>query len=206
MNLIIMGAPGSGKGTQGLLVAHEYGLRHISTGQLFRQMAQQDTPLGRAIKKKVEHGVMVSSKITIGLIKQQVAQSKKGFILDGFPRTVKQATALDHAISVQHVIYLTISDTTAIQRILDRVQCLSCHTLYTTKTLPKNKRCTTCNTLLKKRSDDTIMVAQKRLRFFHKETEPVLVHYKKRHMLIKIDGEKPIQTVFTQIKNVLKKD
>lgn len=178
MKIILIGIQGSGKSTQGNLLAKELGVPYLSTGHIFRSIAKEHSPLGRQIKVVMNAGLLISDAKTLKIVSEYLARPEyqKGYILDGFPRTLGQVKAFKNGID--KVIYLKISDKEALWRISGRNGEI--------------------------REDETLMAVRKRIDSFHKFTEPVLEYYKKKGNLIEIDGEVPVEKIHKEILRKLK--
>lgn len=179
MNLILLGPPGSGKGTQAKLLADHFGLTHISSGQLLRWEAQQNTPKGKLLKSILDSGELVPLDTVLELVQDKILNTKTGFILDGTPRNQPQAEHLDwffqkNQIMLDKVVVLELNDEEAIQRILKRSK-------------------------IEGRSDDNEETIRERFRIYHEDTEPVITHYEKQNKLIRIDGSPDIETIYANI-------
>lgn len=200
--IIIMGPPGSGKGTQAKMIAERYSIEHISTGDIFRAKKQEDSDLGRKIKELIDNGQYVPDDITIKTVEEKLGSMKKGYILDGFPRTIPQAEALKKFSKISHVIYVDVSDETLVRRISSRLMC-ACGESYNTVTKkPKKKNtCDKCGKKLYQREDEKPEVVAERLKVYNEKTKPLLDFYK--DVLVRIDGEPDIPEVFEQIKKAL---
>ncbi len=206
MNLILIGKQGSGKGTQGKLLEKK-GFNHISTGDLLRNLEAEE-------KKKIEfyslQGKFVPSDLVIEILKKRISKKddKKGIVLDGFPRNIEQAEALEKEIKIDKIIHIYISDKVAVKRLIGRRYCENCGRGYNLETFPKPKNdglCDICKIKLNKRKDDTIKAIKKRLEIYHKRTEPVLDYYKNKQIqIIRVDGEKDINKVNKEIIESLK--
>jgi len=182
VNLIIFGAPGSGKGTYASRLKERLNVEVVATGDLFREMIKLDTPLGRRVKEYVERGLLVPDEITLEVLKESLAKipKGKGFILDGYPRTIPQARALDGIAKIDAIIHLIVPDWIIIERLSARRICRNCGAIYNILFLkPKNDMiCDKCGGPLYQRSDDTPEVIRKRIEVYEKQTQPLLDYYK----------------------------
>lgn len=217
MNIIVMlGPQGSGKGTQAELLSSRLGLPAISTGRLFRAEIEKKTGLGKAIAEYVERGDIVPADIVDQAISERVSEpdALMGFILDGFPRTLEQAEALDKLLQgqgnrkVTDAVLINISDEEAVRRLSGRRVCSnkSCEASYHVEFHPPQKDpglCDRCDSPLVQRDDDTPDVIKHRLELYHSDTEPVISYYRERGLLREIDGEQPITKVEETMAGVL---
>jgi adenylate kinase len=202
MNIIIFGPPGSGKGTQAEKIAERYGIPHISTGDMFRAAMQQGTDLGKQITERMKKGILISDEITIKLVELRLKETDctEGFILDGFPRTIEQAEALDEMAEIGFVIVLDVSDEVVIDRIMKRRTCSKCKR---PTTADEGDKCKKCGGELVKRSDEKVDVIKHRLVVYHEQTSPLLEYYKPRDIVHIIDGNRPVEDVFKDVIKVL---
>ncbi|HJX05967.1 MAG TPA: adenylate kinase [Candidatus Nanoarchaeia archaeon] len=202
-NFVILGPQGSGKGTQAKLIADKYKLPHISTGDIFRQMRTQNTGLGRKVKELIDAGNLVPDEITNQIIVERLAKPdcKKGFVLDGYPRNLGQAEFLDKNYPVTKVILLEISEGETIKRMAARRICSSCKADYNIiYILPKKEGiCDKCGGKLIQRDDDKPEAIRKRLETYNKETTPLISYYDKKGVLLRVNGEQPIEKVFRDV-------
>lgn len=209
MNIILLGPPGTGKGTQAKFLAEYLKIPHISTGDMFREAALEGTPIG--VKARDEYwgkGKLVPDDITISLVRARLGKPdcKKGFILDGFPRTINQAESLEKFAKTDCVLDIESSEEVIIKRLTSRLQCKKCGKIYGLDVPPKkDKLCDNCKTQLYHRDDDTEEVVRNRLEVYRKQTQPLIDFYQKKGVLKEIDGEQKIEKIFADIKNVLKK-
>jgi len=184
MKAIIFGPPGSGKGTYASRLQARLGVDVIAMGDIFRAIMKEDSVLGKKVKEYVEKGLLVPDGVVIEVLKQRLAKSpsKKGFILDGFPRTIGQAMALDKTTSIDVVIQLTVPDWIIVERLSTRRICKSCGEVYNVRYLESKVEgvCDKCGGQLYQRSDDTAEVTKKRIRVYERQTQPILRHYKEK--------------------------
>ncbi|MEM2281512.1 MAG: nucleoside monophosphate kinase [Candidatus Bathyarchaeia archaeon] len=182
VNLIIFGAPGSGKGTYASRLKEKLNVEVIATGDIFRDMIRADTPLGRKVREYVEKGLLVPDEITLDVLRESLSKipKGKGFILDGYPRTVWQAQALDEIAKIDAIIHLTVPDWIIIERLSARRICQNCGAIYNMLFLkPKNDMiCDNCGGPLYQRPDDTPEVIKKRIEVYEKQTQPLLEYYR----------------------------
>jgi len=210
MNLILIGIQGSGKGTQADLLSKDYKLAHISVGELLREEVSKKTALGKKIKKIMDKGELVPHNISTNLTANEIKKIEKskkfkGYILDGFPRNLEQAKELMKFAKIDCVINFTLSDSDAKKRIMSRVECSGCGSIYSTLKY-KRKTCQKCNGILKRRTDDNDAAVIKRIRTFHKLTEPVIKFYKKNGLLRDVDGKNSVKKVYSDTKKILSKN
>ena len=202
MNIILLGPQGSGKGTQATLLAQQFDLCTVSVGELLRHEANKKTKREKLIKETLAKGNLVPTTISLQLLQEYLEKSscKKGIILDGFPRTLDQAEALDEMMAIDIVIELFISDEQAIERLSGRLQCKQGH-LYGTNIPPKKKDiCDIDGEKLFHREDDTPEAIKERLLIYHDETELLLEYYRPRNILHTVDASKSPQKVFKSIR------
>jgi adenylate kinase len=212
MKAIIFGPPGSGKGTYASRLHDELGVDVIATGDILREIIKENTPLGKKVKGFVEKGMLVPDDLVIEALKKRLANvsSKKGFILDGFPRTVEQAKALDGITKIDTVIQLTVPDWIIVERLSTRRICRNCGEVYNIRYLkPKvDGVCDKCEGQLYQRPDDTAEVIKSRILVYERQTQPILEHYNKRRTpLIEFKCERldmPPETAVQEIMNRLR--
>ena len=198
MNIIFLGAPGAGKGTQAEIVSERFGIPAISTGAIIREAIKTGTEMGLAAKKFIDAGALVPDEVVIGIIKERLAKDdcQKGFILDGFPRTVPQAEALDQmGVSIDRVVSIEVSDERIIERMCGRRVCPACGATYHTVSLPSKdgKTCDKCGVELAVRKDDEPEVVKSRLEIFHSTTEPLKAYYEKTGKLKLVEGQEKVE-------------
>ncbi|QAY67877.1 adenylate kinase [Paenibacillus protaetiae] len=213
MNILFMGPPGAGKGTQAERIVDTFGVPHISTGDAFRLAMKQGTPLGLKAKEYVDQGLLVPDEITNGIVKERLEQEdcNKGFLLDGFPRTLQQAEALDGMLkelgrSIDHVINLKVDRSLLLARLTGRRICKSCGSTYHVLFNPPKQEgvCDKCGGELYQRSDDTEEKVGTRLDEYISKTAPLLNYYSEKGLLREVDGEKEIDTVTADIESYLR--
>lgn len=213
MNVILLGPPGAGKGTQATMLAEKSGLVHVSSGDLFRAALRDGTELGMKAKQYMDRGELVPDNVVIGMILERIGEPdcEKGVIFDGFPRTVDQATALEASLSEQSqsidsVIYMTVPNDVLLKRISGRRTCKSCGAVFNTYYFPPQKEgvCDVCGGELYQRSDDTEETARNRLDVYFQQTTPLIDHYRGAGILHEIDGEQDIAVVTEAMMAVLK--
>ncbi len=193
MKIIFLGAPGAGKGTQADRISERFGIPTISTGAIIRSAVKDGTRMGLEAKKFIESGALVPDEIVIGIVKERLNESDcdKGYILDGFPRSVPQAQALDEmGVKLDKVISLEVSDETIVERMSGRRVCSGCGRTYHVQHLPsaKGEDCEACGTRLTIRADDAPDVVRSRLEVYHSVTEPLKAYYRSKGMLCTVDG------------------
>ncbi|AUS98126.1 adenylate kinase [Clostridium thermosuccinogenes] len=202
MRLIMLGAPGAGKGTQAVILSERFNIPHISTGDIFRSNIKEGTELGKKAKEYIDKGLLVPDEITIGIVKDRLLQPdcRNGFILDGFPRTIPQAQYLDKAledmgIMLDAVINIYVSDDEIVRRMSGRRVCPSCGMSYHTDYNPpgKNGECSGCGTAVVQREDDREETVIKRLQTYHAQTEPLIDYYEKQGKILTVTGRDKIE-------------
>jgi adenylate kinase len=212
LNIILMGPPGAGKGTQAGIITNQFSIPHISTGDMFREAVARGSGLGLEAQQYMNEGKLVPDEITIGIIEERITKSdcEKGFLLDGFPRTLVQAEALDKALAelnkrVDAAINISVPNDVLIERLSGRVSCSNCKSLYNLNFNPPRvpDKCDQCGGQLVQRTDDVGEVVRKRLDVYNSQTSPVLEYYKKKGILYNLDGNRSTSAVFEDIKQYL---
>lgn len=212
MKIIMLGAPGAGKGTQAKQIAGKYSIPHISTGDIFRANIKNGTDLGKKAKEYMDQGLLVPDELTCDLVMDRIQQDdcKNGFVLDGFPRTIPQAEALDAALTkigekMDYAIDVDVPDENIVSRMSGRRACLDCGATYHIVSLPPKTegKCDHCGSDLVLRDDDKPETVQKRLTVYHEQTQPLIDYYKNQGILKSVDGTQPMEAVFTAITDIL---
>lgn len=205
-NIILLGAPGAGKGTQAALIKEKYGLPHISTGDIFRKNIREGTPLGVQVKAIIDRGELVPDELTVALVKDRLAQPdcKDGYILDGFPRTLAQAQALEGFSRPDMAINIAVENEAVIKRIAGRRMC-KCGETYHISSYDKDD-CAKCGSKLYQRDDDKEDVVRERLRVYDAQTKPLIDFYTQRGLLRTVDGSGGVQATFGLVCRVIDGD
>lgn len=213
MKLLITGRPGAGKGTQAVNIREYYNIPHISTGDMFRAAMKAGTKMGLLAKEYMEKGQLVPDEVTIGIVKDRLLEDdcKEGFLLDGFPRNIKQAEALDeflkeNNVKLDAVLDVNVAQEVLVRRMVGRRVCKNCGATYHVEfNKPKvDGICDNCGNALIQRPDDTEATAVNRLAVYDEQTAPLLDYYKKQGILVTVDGDQDFDKVFEDIKAVLK--
>jgi len=214
MNIIFLGPPGAGKGTQAKVLVEKYGIPQISTGDMLREHVKKGTELGKKAKEYMDKGQLVPDEIILSMVKERLSQpdAQKGFILDGFPRTVAQAEALDKMLEemgrkIEYVLALIVPDDELVERLTGRRTCKNCGMMYHIKFKPPKVegKCDVCGGELYQRPDDNEETVRNRLKVYHESTAPLIEYYKKKGVLFEIDGTKSIEEITQEIINILEK-
>lgn len=208
MKLILLGAPGCGKGTQAVLISKKYNLPHISTGDLFRDNIKNETPLGLKVKAVMDTGNLCPDDLTVELIQDRLSQKdcKNGYLLDGFPRNLFQANALDKISSPDKVINIQVDLSKIEHRITGRRSCPKCNGSFHIDFIGNTNYCPDCGAKLIIRKDDNVETVKERLEVYKHQTEPLVEFYAKQNKLLNIDGDASIDDVFNQIVKALEND
>ena len=212
MKIIMLGAPGAGKGTQAKMIADKYNIPHISTGDIFRANIKEGTELGKKAKTYMDNGELVPDDLVVDLVVDRVGKEDavNGYVLDGFPRTIPQAEALDAALAalndkVDYAIDIDVPDENIVNRMSGRRACISCGGTYHIVNIPTKKEgiCDVCGGKLILRDDDKPETVQKRLSVYHEQTQPLIDYYTEKNILKAVDGTCSMEEVFKAITDIL---
>ncbi|MBD5552072.1 MAG: adenylate kinase [Lachnospiraceae bacterium] len=212
MKIIMLGAPGAGKGTQAEMISEKYNLPHISTGDIFRANIKNGTELGKEAKGYMDKGLLVPDELTVRILLDRVAKEdcKNGYILDGFPRNIPQAEVLDAELNklgdkIDAAIDIEVPDESIIKRMIGRRACVSCGATYHLENVPPKKEgiCDKCGDKLILRDDDREETVKNRLNVYHEQTQPLIDFYQRKGVLKSLDGTKDMMDVFQEITEIL---
>ena len=212
MKIVMLGAPGAGKGTQAKMIAAKYQIPHISTGDIFRANIKNGTELGKKAKSYMDQGLLVPDELVVDLVVDRVKADdcNNGYVLDGFPRTIPQAEALDKALAangekVDYAINVEVPDENIINRMSGRRACVACGAIYHIVHIPTKVEgiCDKCGAELVLRDDDKPETVKKRLDVYHEQTQPLIDYYTNKGVLNEVDGTKDMDEVFDAIVNIL---
>ena len=212
MKIIMLGAPGAGKGTQAKMIADKYSIPHISTGDIFRAKIKNGTELGKKAKTYMDQGLLVPDELVVDLVVDRVGQEdcSNGYVLDGFPRTIPQAESLDAALEklgskVDYAINVEVPDENIVRRMSGRRACVACGATYHIVHIPTKVEgiCDRCGSELILRDDDKPETVKKRLAVYHEQTQPLIDYYNDKKVLVEVDGTKDMNDVFTDIVKIL---
>ncbi|MCI9072468.1 MAG: adenylate kinase [Lachnospiraceae bacterium] len=212
MKIIMLGAPGAGKGTQAKMIAEKYGIPHVSTGDIFRANIKNGTELGMEAKKYMDQGLLVPDELTVKILLDRVAQEdcQKGYVLDGFPRTIPQAEVLDKALAelgeeIDYAVNVDVPDENIVKRMSGRRACLACGATYHIEHIPPKQEgvCDNCGQSLVLRDDDKPETVQNRLKVYHDQTQPLIDFYTAKGVLRTVDGTVDMKDVFEAIVSIL---
>ena len=208
MNLIFLGPPGAGKGTQAVRICERLGIPQISTGDILRRAIKDQTPTGLAAKSYIDKGQLVPDSVVIDIVRERLEHDdcKSGYLLDGFPRTVHQAEELEGFATIDAVIDIDVSDDALVARLSGRRVCMSCDGTFHVSKLNGSNICPVCGAELVHRKDDQPETVLSRIKVYHKQTEPLIGFYKDRNLLKKVDGEKTMDECFNEILSALGKN
>lgn len=212
MKIIMLGAPGAGKGTQAKKIADKYQIPHISTGDIFRANIKEGTELGKKAKTFMDAGKLVPDELTIDLLMDRISRPDcaNGYVLDGFPRTIPQAESLEAALEkrgekIDYAINVEVPDENIIRRMGGRRACLNCGATYHVVHIPTKVEgiCDRCGSELVLRDDDKPETVKKRLDVYHEQTQPLIEFYSQRGVLVNVDGTRDMEVVFADIVEIL---
>lgn len=212
MKIVMLGAPGAGKGTQAKMIAEKYGIPHVSTGDIFRANIKNKTELGAEAKKYMDQGLLVPDELTVKILLDRVARAdcRNGYVLDGFPRTIPQAEVLDQALEkigdqIDFAVNVSVPDENIVKRMSGRRACVGCGATYHIEHIPPKKEgiCDTCGMELILREDDKPETVQNRLNVYHSQTQPLIEFYQKKGILQTVDGTVDMKAVFDAIVAIL---
>lgn len=212
MRIVLLGAPGSGKGTQAKLLVQRKGIPQVSTGDLLRAEVAQGSPLGRKAKAAMDAGELVSDEVVLGMIRRRLNESdaRNGFILDGFPRNLAQGEALDELLQeigqpIDHAVHIKVSRGALMQRLTGRRTCESCGQMYNVYSSPPKREgiCDRCGGRLLQRDDDNEETIARRLDVYQQQTEPLIGYYERQGKLVTVLGEGEVDDVFSRLMDVL---
>jgi len=211
VKIVLLGPPGAGKGTQGVVLSKKYNIAHISTGDILREAVKDGTPLGKKALIYMDKGELVPDEVVTGIVVERLAKkdAKAGYILDGFPRTLKQAEALDKELNsisgnIDMVLYFEIPEAVAIERLTGRRVCRRCGANYHIKNIPPKKEgiCNKCGGELFQRPDDTIDTVRNRLKVYEGRTRPLIEYYTKKGILKKVSGALDVKDLFKELSQI----
>ena len=203
MKIVLLGAPGAGKGTQASKITAAYGIPHISTGDIFRANIKNQTPVGMLAKSYIDKGELVPDEVTCKIVEGRLEQAdcqEKGFMLDGFPRTIPQAEMLAGVTSLDAVINVAVDTSLLMDRICGRRVCATCGETFHISNLDGKETCTKCGGELKQRKDDNPETVQSRLSVYEAQTSPLIEYYEKKGLLVNVQGNATPDAVFEEIK------
>lgn len=212
MKIIMLGAPGAGKGTQAKRIAEKYDIPHISTGDIFRANIKEGTELGKKAKTYMDQGLLVPDELVVDLVADRIQKDdcKNGFVLDGFPRTIPQAESLDAALGklgqkMDYAVDVDVPDENIVNRMGGRRACVGCGATYHVQFNPSKKEdiCDVCGEKLILRDDDKPETVRKRLEVYHDQTQPLIQYYEKAGILRSVDGTMAMDDVFEAIVKIL---
>lgn len=214
MKFVLLGGPGAGKGTQAKMLKGKYDLPHISTGDIFRANIKRNTELGKEAKKYIDKGLLVPDKLVVDLVINRIAEEdcKNGYIFDGFPRTIPQATAFDKELEsysdgIDLVINIEVEDENIIRRMSGRRACLKCGATYHLEHIPPKKEgiCDVCGSNIVLRDDDKPETVRNRLAVYHEQTQPLIDYYNNKGNLISVDGSRPVEDIHKEITDYIER-
>jgi len=205
MNIILLGAPGAGKGTQATKISDGYGLPHISTGDIFRENIKNETPIGLLAKSYIDKGQLVPDEVTCKIVEERIAREdcKNGYMLDGFPRTIAQAEALDKITKIDLVINIDVDFSLLMDRLCGRRVCKNCGESYHVSRLNGATECSRCGGELYQRKDDNPETVQSRLEVYKAQTSPLIDYYQRKGLLFNVVGNTTPEDVYAEVSKKL---
>ena len=205
MNIILLGAPGAGKGTQATKISDGYGLPHISTGDIFRENIKNETPIGLLAKSYIDKGQLVPDEVTCKIVEERIAREdcKNGYMLDGFPRTIAQAEALDKITKIDLVINIDVDFSLLMDRLCGRRVCKNCGESYHVSRLNGATECSRCGGELYQRKDDNPETVQSRLEVYNAQTSPLIDYYQRKGLLFNVVGNTTPEDVYAEVSKKL---
>ncbi len=205
MNIILLGAPGAGKGTQASRISDTYKLPHISTGDIFRENIKNETPIGLLAKSYIDKGQLVPDEVTCKIVEERIAREdcKNGYMLDGFPRTIAQAEALDKITKIDLVINIDVDFSLLLDRLCGRRVCKDCGESYHISSLNGETKCSRCGGELYQRKDDNPETVQSRLDVYNAQTSPLIEYYTAKGLLFNVGGNAAPEAVFAEVSKKL---
>ena len=205
MNIILLGAPGAGKGTQAAKIHERYGLPHISTGDIFRENIKNQTEIGLLAKSYIDKGQLVPDDVTCKIVEERISREdcKNGYMLDGFPRTIAQAEALDKITKIDLVININVDFSLLMDRLCGRRVCKECGEIYHVSTLNGETKCSSCGGELYQRKDDNPETVESRLDVYEKQTAPLIEYYKEKGLIFNVESKETSNQTFAQVSEKL---
>ena len=214
MQIVLFGPPGAGKGTQAKFISEQYNIPHVSTGDILRENVREGTALGKKAKTYMDKGELVPDAVLIDIIKERIQKpdTRKGFLFDGFPRTIPQAESLDEILDdinkkLDAIVNIDVGTSELVKRLSGRLTCRNCGATYNIRTNPPkvDSICDACGGELYQRADDTEAAIKNRIAVYKKQTAPLIDYYKKKGILVDIDGEREIDEVRSDIMKALER-
>lgn len=204
LNIVLLGGPGAGKGTQAEKILEERSMEHLATGDILRDEVDRGTELGKKAKSYMDKGDLVPDELVVNMVKKRL-ENEKGYLFDGFPRTTNQAKALSETIDLDHVVYIKIDKSEAVRRLSARRVCSDCGKIYNSLFKPPNRKgiCDECGGELYQRDDDKAKVIRDRFETFLDETAPLIDYYEEKGLLVGVDGEQKPDEVYAELQKAI---
>ncbi len=204
LNIVLLGGPGAGKGTQAEKILEERNMEHLATGDILRDEVDRGTELGKKAKSYMDKGDLVPDELVVNMVKKRL-ENEKGYLFDGFPRTTDQAKALSETVVLDHVVYIKIDKAEAVRRLSARRVCSDCGKIYNTLFKPPNREgiCDECGGELYQRDDDKAEVIRDRFETFLDETAPLIDYYEEKGLLVGVDGEQKPDEVYAELQGAI---